>query len=1095
MTPITIGSTALTFVQNYSANSIASGNSNVVVLTNSSVLISSAGSANVLKVDSGLVTIAGNLIPASNVTYSLGNNTNRFSNLWLSNTTIYLGNVVIGATANTLTVDGANIVVATANSDIQATGNISATGNITGNYFLGNVFFANGITASKIYSGNSEVNVVSSGGNVNVTVGGTSNIAVFSIDGEYVTGLLSVSGNITGSNVLTGGIVSATGNVTGGNINTAGLASITGNVISGNVTTGGLISATGNATAGNILTAGIVSATGNVTGDYFLGNVFYANGITASKIYSGTSEVNVVSSGGNVNVSVGGTSNVAVFTTEGEYVTGFVSASGNTTSGNVLTGGLVSAGGNITGANILTGGLVSATGNATAGNVNTAGQVSATANITGGNLLTSGLISATGSVYTGNIYTSGGISLTGNTITSSGATLTIDPNGSGAVDGNVVIAGNLSVQGNVTYIDSNVITTNEKSITLANNVNTGSLADGAGIDVGNNDLAYWRFNNATTSWQSNIGLTPAANATLNLGGTSNYWANLYAGNTIIAGSEAVTGNITGGNVLTGGLISATGNVTGNYINGNGSALTGISTFSNITVTGGSYIAANTISTLLTLIAGNNIVLTANNASKSLQIDYSSSGGTSIFSTGGDMGTVVDPVTSSEDLGDVITASTTAYDLGQLGVDGVVSNSDIIGNTITGDKLNSSTYISITGNLTAANLAMTSSAVDVRGWWHGSGNSFSVNSQETAPTDVILNTAGIPGSNMYVVGTANQTIYQYSLSTAWQVNSASYTSLSANVAAQDTSPQGIRFDDSNTALYMLGGTNKTIYQYTVNYANIATLSYATKSFSVNSEETAPKGFTFSNDGAVLYVVGTTSDSIFQYTLSIPGDISTAVYNVPGSFSISAQDTSPVGIEFSTDGQICYVVGSTNDYIYQYSLATAWDITTASYSGYKFSVFAQEGAVTGLYRNQTAQMAYAVGAYTGTATVWQYNTGYGTIATSNSLYIGGQVQAVGNIQTQGYLFGNASLLTGVVAATIANTTSNITAGTAAGNITVGIGGTSNVVIFASTGEYVTGVVSATGNISGNYFVGNGAALTGITSTPPPLNIILQQSFGGF
>jgi hypothetical protein len=66
--PITIGSTALTFVQNYSANSIASGNSNVVVLTNSSVLISSAGSANVLKVDSGLVTIAGNLIPASNVT-------------------------------------------------------------------------------------------------------------------------------------------------------------------------------------------------------------------------------------------------------------------------------------------------------------------------------------------------------------------------------------------------------------------------------------------------------------------------------------------------------------------------------------------------------------------------------------------------------------------------------------------------------------------------------------------------------------------------------------------------------------------------------------------------------------------------------------------------------------------------------------------------------------------------------------------------------------------------------------------------------------------------------------------------------------------
>jgi hypothetical protein len=29
----------------------------------------------------------------------------------------------------------------------------------------------------------------------------------------------------------------------------------------------------------------------------------------------------------------------------------------------------------------------------------------------------------------------------------------------------------------------------------------------------------------------------------------------------------------------------------------------------------------------------------------------------------------------------------------------------------------------------------------------------------------------------------------------------------------------------------------------------------------------------------------------------------------------------------------------------------------------------------------------------------------------------------------------------------------------------------------------------------FFGNGAALTGITSTPPPLNINLQQNYGGF
>jgi hypothetical protein len=77
------------------------------------------------------------------------------------------------------------------------------------------------------------------------------------------------------------------------------------------------------------------SVTGNITGNYFLGNVFFANGITASKIYSGNSEVNVVSDGGNVNVSINGTPNIAVFTETGEYVTGAISASTLSVSGNV----------------------------------------------------------------------------------------------------------------------------------------------------------------------------------------------------------------------------------------------------------------------------------------------------------------------------------------------------------------------------------------------------------------------------------------------------------------------------------------------------------------------------------------------------------------------------------------------------------------------------------------------------------------------------------------------------------------------------------------------------------------------------------------
>jgi hypothetical protein len=63
---------------------------------------------------------------------------------------------------------------------------------------------------------------------------------------------------------------------------------------------------------------------------------------------------------------------------EGVKMSGFASAAGNVTGGNVLTGGLISATGNVTGGNILTGGLISATANITGGNLSVTGNITGT---------------------------------------------------------------------------------------------------------------------------------------------------------------------------------------------------------------------------------------------------------------------------------------------------------------------------------------------------------------------------------------------------------------------------------------------------------------------------------------------------------------------------------------------------------------------------------------------------------------------------------------------------------------------------------------------------------------------------------------------
>lgn len=275
------------------------------------------------------------------------------------------------------------------------------------------------------------------------------------------------------------------------------------------------VSASGNITGGNLVTGGTISATGNITGGNILGNV---------------------------------------------VSTGPISTTGNVTGGNVLTGGIVSATGNVQAGNVGTTGIISATGNITGGNVsatNLTGTLltAAQTNITSVGTLTS--LSVTGTVTGGNVATAGTVSATGN-ITG----------GNLLINGSAQITGNLLVQGTETIFNVANLTVNDKDIIVANNVTGGANVDGSGIQAGNPATATWFFNNATTSWQSNIGITPTTNGTLSLGGASNYWG------TAFVTTASVTGNVQAGNLRTTGLISATGAITGAAISGSSLSVSG-----------------------------------------------------------------------------------------------------------------------------------------------------------------------------------------------------------------------------------------------------------------------------------------------------------------------------------------------------------------------------------------------------------------------------------------------------------------------------------------------------------------------------------------
>ena len=220
---------------------------------------------------------------------------------------------------------------------MRATANTATTGRLQVNnangIFIGTSNVVNisqstndGLITAPVSGGNLiiQTNVAGTTYTVATALGANGTFAI--ANAATVGTTLSVAGNITGANVNTGGLVSVTGNVIGGNLVTLGLANVAN------------ISVTANVQAGNLRTTGLISATGNITsaaniaGTFFLGNGSQLTGISAavsvSKISNGTSEANIGASGGNANISIGGTSNVAVFTTSTAFFISDISVSG-----------------------------------------------------------------------------------------------------------------------------------------------------------------------------------------------------------------------------------------------------------------------------------------------------------------------------------------------------------------------------------------------------------------------------------------------------------------------------------------------------------------------------------------------------------------------------------------------------------------------------------------------------------------------------------------------------------------------------------------------------------------------------------------------
>jgi hypothetical protein len=319
-----------------------SGNANINI----------GGTGNLAVFSPGALNMTGNIIPTANITYDLGTNTNRWKDIWLSNSTIYLGNSQISANATSLILtnpQGGQTVLAGATASITGA-SVSVTGTVTAASVVGGVITGTSTSVTGTTTAASVVGGVITGSSVSVTGAQT---AASTVGGVITGSSASVSGGVTAASVaggvITGSSVSVTGAVTGaslaGTITTAAQTNIT------SVGTLSALSVTGNVQGGNIRTAGLISATGAVTAASVVGGVITGSSVSVTGAQTAASTVGGVITGSSVSVT--GAQTAA--STVGGVITGSSASVTGIVTGSSLVGTVATAAqGSITSVGTLT---------------------------------------------------------------------------------------------------------------------------------------------------------------------------------------------------------------------------------------------------------------------------------------------------------------------------------------------------------------------------------------------------------------------------------------------------------------------------------------------------------------------------------------------------------------------------------------------------------------------------------------------------------------------------------------------------------------------------------------------------------------------
>lgn len=231
----------------------------------------------------------------------------------------------------------------------------------------------------------------------------------------------------------------------------------------------------------------------------------------------------------------------------------------------------------------------------------------------------------------------------------------------------------------------------------------------------------------------------------------------------------------------------------------------------------------------------------------------------------------------------------------------------------------------TSALSQAGVYRISKTDDVASVNQYTGNSLSMGQQVESHIHDIKMT--VDGTKLYILAD-RATIFQYNLSTLYDISSAVYADKSLEEESRLGYAGNFTLENNGTKLFIAGGVDGLgfegrVHQYTLLTAyDISSARYDDTYYDTDSESGEITGISFKSDGTKMYILGDDIDEVLQYSLSTAWDVSSASFDSV-SFSVNSGSER---LMFKTDGSKMFTYNSSG-YLYEYTLSTPWDLSTA------------------------------------------------------------------------------------------------------------------------------------------------------------------------